>query len=77
MLRFVISRNNWLKTATGKVFVGLTLGETTLSLYILSPFAIASKLAQLAPVGSQALIFIMVTYVEIAEESYRCCYPSR
>ncbi len=57
--------------------MGLTLGETTLSLYILSPFALASKLAQLAPVGSQALIFIMVTYVEIAEESYRCCYPSR
>ncbi len=77
MLRFVISRHNWLKAATGKLFVGLTLGETTLTLYMLSPVADASKLAQLAPTGSQALIFIMVIYVEIAEESYRCCYPSR
>ena len=77
MLRFVISRHNWLKAATGKLFVGLTLGETTLSLYMLLPVANASKLAQLAPAGSQALIFIMVIYVEIAEESYRCCYPSR
>ena len=77
MLRFVISRHNWLEAATGKLFVGLTLGETTLSLCIASAFAIASKLAQLAPVGSQVLIFIMVFYVEIAEESYRCCYTSR
>jgi hypothetical protein len=44
---------------------------------MLSALVVASKLAQLAPAGSQALIFIMVVYVEMAEESYRSGYTSR
>ena len=64
MLRFLISRHNWLKAATGKLFAGLTLSETTLSLYMLSTFPFASKLAQLAPVGSQALISSWLTMLK-------------